>query len=382
MDNITNNVYYIGVNDYKTDLFEGQYPLPKGIAYNSYVIVDEKIAVLDTVEAKFYEEWQAKLKAVLKDRIPDYLIIHHMEPDHSANIQKFLETYPNVQIVGNNKTFRILEQFFPDLLFKPYEVVEGSAINLGSSVLHFYNAPMVHWPEVIVSYLQPDNILFSTDAFGRFGALDQEEEWIDEARRYYFGIVGKYGAQVQNLLARISFLEIDYICSLHGPILKGDARYYLDLYDRWSKYEPELRGTFIAYASMYGNTKAAAYRLYEGLKAKGEPVEIIDLGRADIFTGIAKAFAYPKLIIASPTYNTKLFPAVERFVQGIVDRNYQRRSIGIIENGSWGPFVEKRIREKFEASKDISYFNTVVSIRSSMNANSLAEIQALIDEIV
>lgn len=382
MDKVSSNVYHIGINDDKTDLFEGQYPIPKGMAYNSYVIVDEKIAVLDTVEGKFYEEWNAELGKILNGRLPDYLVVHHMEPDHSANIQKFLEVYPNVQIVGNSKTFKMLEQFFPALNFTPYEVNEGSVLNLGKSSLSFYNAAMIHWPEVIMSYLQPDKILFTADAFGKFGALDQEDDWLEEARRYYFGIVSKYGAQVQNLLGRIKDLEINGICSLHGPVLKDNIRSYIELYDLWSRYEPEFKGTFIAYASMYGNTKASAFKLYEGLKAKGETVEIFDLAREDMFTGITKAFAYPKLIIASPTYNTKLFPVVDHFLQAIIDRNYQKRTVGIIENGSWAPFVEKRIMEKFTGSKEISFFKNIVSIKSALNADSLAKIQELTDEIL
>lgn len=381
MNIVTENVFQIGINDYKTDLFEGQYPIPKGMTYNSYVIVDEKIAVLDTVEHKFFEEWLLELKSILQERKPDYLIVHHMEPDHSANIQKFINLYPDVRIVGNNKTFGMIEQFFPNLTYNAHEVREGSVLNLGKSNLTFFNAPMIHWPEVIVSHHDQGKSLFSADAFGKFGALDQKDDWLEEARRYYFGIVGKYGVQVQMLLKKISNLPIEAICSLHGPVLKGNIRYYLDLYDTWSKYEPELKGTFIAYASMYGNTKAAAYKLYEGLRAKGRTAEIMDLAREDIFLAISKAFAYENLIIASPTYNANLFPAADHFIQALVDRNFQNRTVGILENGTWAPAVIRKIKERFANSKNIQFLERTVSIKSALNADSLADIQALVDEI-
>jgi len=381
MNKVTENVFQIGINDYKTDLFEGQYPLPKGIAYNSYVIIDEKTAVLDTVDYKFSDEWLSQLQTILRGKAPDYLVVHHMEPDHSANLERFINLYPDVEIVGNNKTFKIIGQFFPNLKYKALEIGEGSVLDLGKGSLTFYNAPMIHWPEVIMTYYDQGKILFSADAFGKFGALDQDEQWLEEARRYYFGIVGKYGAQVQALLKKIRGLEIENICSLHGFVLKGNIDYYLDIYDTWSKYEPELKGTFIAYASMYGNTKKAALKLYEGLKAKGHPVEIMDLAREDIFTGIAKAFAYENLIIASPTYNMGIFPFADRFLQGLVDRNYQNRNVGIIENGTWAPAVIKKIKEKLVNSKDIRYFENSVSIKSALNDESLSAIQALLDEI-
>ncbi|MCK9470968.1 MAG: FprA family A-type flavoprotein [Bacilli bacterium] len=376
---IIDNIHYIGVNDYDLDLFEGQYPLPNGMAYNSYVIIDEKIAVMDTVDFNFHNEWLNNLEAVLNNRLPDYLVIHHMEPDHSASLKVFLTKYPKTIVVGNKKVLQMIGQFFPKLNIEDrfMEVKEAETLNLGSNLLTFYFAPMVHWPEVMLTYEGKNKVLFSADAFGKFGALDYEEEWVNEARRYYIGIIGKYGKQVQNILKKVSVLEIDYICSLHGPVLKDNIDYHIDLYNKWANYESEASGVTIAYCSMYGNTKEAAMLLYKKLKEENQEVAIFDLARSDVFGAIASAFKYDKLVLASPTYNTAVLPFMDNFINGLVSRNYSGRKIGIIENGSWAITAAKKMKEAFLNSSNIEFLEPIVSIRSSIAEVNLDEIEQL-----
>lgn len=384
MNNVTKDIFYVGVNDHKVDLFEGMYDVPNGMAYNSYVVADDKIAVMDTVDINFGDEWLANIKEILGDRSPDYLIIQHMEPDHSACIDKFLEIYPETAIVGNAKTFAMMTAFFPNLeTSNKITVKDGDKLNLGSHELTFIMAPMVHWPEVMVTYDNTDKVLFSADGFGKFGALDADEDWACEARRYYFGIVGKYGAQVQALLKKAAALDIQTICPLHGPILKENLGYYLGLYNTWSSYGVESEGVFIAYTSVYGNTKKAAELLKEKLLEKGCPkVAIADLAREDMAESVEDGFRYGKLVLATPTYNGTLFPFMSQYIEWLIERNYQNRTIGIIENGSWAATAAKCIKAKFENSKNITWADTTVSIKSSLSQENLNQIEALADELL
>lgn len=383
MKKITEDIYYAGVNDHQVDLFEGQFAVPNGMAYNSYVIMDEKIAVMDTVDVNFGEEWLANVAEILGDRKPDYLVVQHMEPDHSANITKFVEAYPEAKVVGNAKTFQMIENFFGLNLADKQEVVTNNGtLSLGSHELTFVFAPMVHWPEVMVTYDSKDKILFSADAFGKFGALDVEEDWACEARRYYFGIVGKYGAQVQALLKKAVTLDIEKICPLHGPILTENLGYYLDLYQTWSSYGVETEGVMIAYASVYGNTKKAAELLGEELKANGCPrVVVADLAREDMAECIADAFRHGKLVLATITYNGGVFPFMQTFIDGLKERNFQNRTIGIIENGSWAPVAAKNIKSMMEGCKNLTWTETSVTIKSGVKEETKAQIKALADEL-
>lgn len=384
MNKITNDIYYIGVNDHQIDLFEGQYDVPNGMAYNSYIIADEKTAIFDTVDGKFTDQWLGNIAEVIGGRKPDYLIVQHMEPDHSANIKKFLEKYPETTIVGNSKTFTMIDNFFEGItIANKLEVKEGEKLSLGKHELSFVFAPMVHWPEVMFTYDSTDKVLFSADAFGKFGALDADEDWACEARRYYFGIVGKYGAQVQGVLKKAGALDIQTICPLHGPVLKENLGYYLGLYNTWSSYGVESEGIFIAYTSVYGNTKKAAELLKEKLEAKGCPkVAIADLAREDMAESVEDAFRYGKLVIATTTYNADIFPFMKHFILDLTERNYQNRTIGIIENGSWAPLAAKTVKAMFEKSKNITFTDTTVSIKSAVKAANIAEIEALADELM
>ena len=383
MKKITEDIYYAGVNDHQVDLFEGQFAVPNGMAYNSYVIMDEKIAVMDTVDVNFGEEWLANVAEILGDRKPDYLVVQHMEPDHSANITKFVETYPEAKVVGNAKTFQMIENFFGlDLADKQEVVTNNATLSLGSHELTFVFAPMVHWPEVMVTYDSKDKILFSADGFGKFGALDAEEDWACEARRYYFGIVGKYGAQVQALLKKAATLDIEKICPLHGPILTENLGYYLDLYQTWSSYGVETEGVMIAYASVYGNTKKAAELLGEELKANGCPrVVVADLAREDMAECIEDAFRHGKLVLATITYNGGVFPFMQTFIDGLKERNFQNRTVGIIENGSWAPVAAKNIKSMMEGCKNLTWTETAVTIKSGVKEETKAQIKALADEL-
>ena len=383
MKKITEDIYYAGVNDHQVDLFEGQFAVPNGMAYNSYVIMDEKIAVMDTVDVNFGEEWLANVAEILGDRKPDYLVVQHMEPDHSANITKFVETYPEAKVVGNAKTFQMIENFFGlDLADKQEVVTNNGTLSLGSHELTFVFAPMVHWPEVMVTYDSKDKILFSADGFGKFGALDVEEDWACEARRYYFGIVGKYGAQVQALLKKAATLDIEKICPLHGPILTENLGYYLDLYQTWSSYGVETEGVMIAYASVYGNTKKAAELLSEELKVNGCPrVVVADLAREDMAECIEDAFRHGKLVLATITYNGGVFPFMQTFIDGLKERNFQNRTVGIIENGSWAPVAAKNIKSMMEGCKNLTWAETTVTIKSGVKEETKAQIKALADEL-
>ena len=383
MKKITEDIYYAGVNDHQVDLFEGQFAVPNGMAYNSYVIMDEKIAIMDTVDVNFGEEWLANVSEILGDRKPDYLVVQHMEPDHSANITKFVETYPEAKVVGNVKTFQMIENFFGlDLADKQEVVTNNGTLSLGSHELTFVFAPMVHWPEVMVTYDSKDKILFSADGFGKFGALDAEEDWACEARRYYFGIVGKYGAQVQALLKKAATLDIEKICPLHGPILTENLGYYLDLYQTWSSYGVETEGVMIAYASVYGNTKKAAELLSEELKVNGCPrVVIADLAREDMAECIEDAFRHGKLVLATITYNGGVFPIMQTFIDGLKERNFQNRTVGIIENGSWAPVAAKNIKSMMEGCKNLTWTETTVTIKSGVKEETKAQIKALADEL-
>lgn len=383
MKKITEDIYYAGVNDHQIDLFEGQFAVPNGMAYNSYVIMDEKIAVMDTVDVNFGEEWLANVAEILGDRKPDYLVVQHMEPDHSANITKFVETYPEAKVVGNAKTFQMIENFFGlDLADKQEVVTNNGTLSLGSHELTFVFAPMVHWPEVMVTYDSKDKILFSADGFGKFGALDAEEDWACEARRYYFGIVGKYGAQVQALLKKAATLDIEKICPLHGPILTENLGYYLDLYQTWSSYGVETEGVMIAYASVYGNTKKAAELLGEELKANGCPrIVVADLAREDMAECIEDAFRHGKLVLATITYNGGVFPFMQTFIDGLKERNFQNRTVGIIENGSWAPVAAKNIKSMMEGCKNLTWTETAVTIKSGVKEETKAQIKLLADEL-
>lgn len=380
---ITNDIRYIGVNDHDIDLFEGQYIVPEGMAYNSYVIIDEKIAVMDTVSADFGEEWLANLENVLAGRKPDYLIIHHMEPDHSANIDKFISAYPEAAVVGNAKTFEMIDQFFGSGLCKNRLAVKnGDTLSLGRHELTFLFAPMVHWPEVMMSYDGADKALFSADAFGKFGALDcQDKEWDCEARRYYMGIVGKYGMQVQAVLKKAAALDIKMICPLHGPVLTGDLSHYMSLYDIWSSYGVESEGVCIAYTSVYGNTKRAAELLAKKLEERGCKAAISDLARCDMAEAVEDAFRYGKLVLATTTYNADIFPFMKQFIDHLTERNYQNRTLGFIENGTWAPAAAKTMKAMFEKSKNINYIDTTVTLRSAMTDENAEAIERMAEEL-
>ena len=380
---VTNDIRYIGVNDHDIDLFEGQYIVPEGMAYNSYVIIDEKIAVMDTVSADFGEEWLANLENVLGGRKPDYLIIHHMEPDHSANIDKFISAYPEAAVVGNAKTFEMIDQFFGSGLCKnKLAVKNGDTLSLGRHELTFLFAPMVHWPEVMMSYDAADKALFSADAFGKFGALDcQDKEWDCEARRYYMGIVGKYGMQVQTVLKKAAALDIKMICPLHGPVLTGDLSHYMSLYDIWSSYGVESEGVCIAYTSVYGNTKRAAELLAKKLEERGCRAAISDLARCDMAEAVEDAFRYGKLVLATTTYNADIFPFMKQFIDHLTERNYQNRTIGFIENGTWAPAAAKIMKAMFEKSRNISYIDTTVTLRSAMTEENAEAIDRMAEEL-
>lgn len=384
MKKITEDIIYIGVNDHKLDLFEGQYTVPNGMAYNSYVILDEKTAVFDTVDGNFKEEWLSNLKEALNGRKPDYLIIQHMEPDHSANIEAFLEVYPETTVVGNAKTFQMLSNYFAQLELgdRKLTVANNDKLSLGKHELQFIFAPMVHWPEVMFTYDSTDKVLFSADAFGKFGALDVEEDWACEARRYYFGIVGKFGAQVQAVLKKLSALEIQIICPLHGPVLNENLSYYLDLYHTWSSYGVESEGVMIAYTSVYGNTKKAAALLAEKLSEKGCPkVVLCDLAREDMAEAVEDAFRYGKLVLATTTYNGDIFPFMRTFIESLTERGYQNRTIGLIENGSWASVAGKVMKSMFEKSKNITWLENSVKLTASVKSENLAQIEAVADEL-
>lgn len=384
MKNITKEIFYIGVNDHNIDLFEGLYDVPNGMAYNSYVIMDEKIAVLDTVDANFTDEWLENLKEALGNKNPDFLIVQHMEPDHSANIAEFLKAYPETVIVGNAKTFAMIKAFFENLDLKnTLEVKDGDTLSLGSHVLNFVFAPMVHWPEVMVTYESTEKVLFSADGFGKFGALDVDEDWACEARRYYFGIVGKYGAQVQSLLKKASSLDIQIICPLHGPVLTENLDYYFNLYNTWSSYGVESEGVMIAYTSIYGNTKAAAKLLADNLTEKGCPkVVFCDLAREDMAEAVEDAFRYGKLVLATTTYNADIFPFMKHFIFDLTERNYQNRTIGLIENGAWAPMAAKVMKGMFEKSKNITWLDTTVTIKAGMKSENITQIEAMAEELM
>ncbi|MCI7401272.1 MAG: MBL fold metallo-hydrolase [Christensenella sp.] len=384
MKNITKDVYYVGVNDHDIDLFEGQYIVPNGMAYNSYVIVDEKVAIIDTVDKNFTSQWLNNVKEALAGKTPDYLIVQHMEPDHSANIVNLINEYPNIQVVGNAKTFDMIKNFFGDSIsFSKLEVKNNDTLSLGAHNLTFIFAPMVHWPEVMVSYDSLDKILFSADAFGKFGALDVDEDWACEARRYYFGIVGKYGAQVQMLLKKVAALDVKTICPLHGPILDKDLEYYVNKYDIWSSYNVESEGVMIAYTSVYGNTKKAAEYLKDKLLALGcAKVVFCDLAREDMAEAVEDGFRYGKLVLATTTYNGEIFPFMKTFVDHLVERGYTNRTIGIIENGSWAPMAAKYIKAMMEKLKNITWLDQVVTIKSAMNKENEKQLDLMAQELL
>ncbi len=381
---ITNDIKYVGVNDHKVDLFEGQYVVPNGMAYNSYVIMDEKIAVMDTVDIHFEKEWLANVAEVLGDRKPDYLVVQHMEPDHAANIQNFMKVYPDTTIVANARTFVMINQFFtlPSDV-KKLEVKDMESLSLGKHVLTFVFAPMVHWPEVMVTYDSTEKVLFSADGFGKFGALDVEEDWDCEARRYYIGIVGKYGAQVQKLLKAAATLDIQIICPLHGPVLTENLGHYIEKYDIWSSYRPENEGVLIAYASIYGNTKKAAEMLAAKLEEKGCPkVVLADLARDDMAECVEDAFRYDRLVLASVTYNGDIFPFMKTFIHHLTERSYQNRKVGFIENGSWAPQAKKIMQGMLEKSKNITFYDNNVTIKSAVKPETEAAIEKMAEEIL
>ena len=379
---ITNDIRYIGVNDHAVDLFEGQYPVPNGIAYNSYVILDEKIAVMDTVDQNFTQPWLENLSAALEGREPDYLIVQHMEPDHAANVDKFLELYPEAVVVASAKAFAMMKGFFgTDYADRRLIVGEGDTLSLGKHVLTFVTAPMVHWPEVIVTYDSYDKVLFSADGFGKFGALDVEEPWEDEARRYYIGIVGKYGAQVQALLKKAAALDIAMICPLHGPVLTENLGHYLNLYDIWSGYRPESEGVVIAYTSVYGNTRDAALLLEQELKAQGQRVVVHDLARCDMSEAVADAFRFDRLVLATTSYNGDVFPFMKTYLHALTERSFRNRTVGLIENGSWAPVAAKVMKSILAESRDLRFAEPTVRIHAALNDESRAQIAALAKEL-
>ena len=376
------DIHYVGVNDHEVDLFEGQYVVPNGMAYNSYVIMDEKIAVMDSVEQRFADVWLENIDAALEGRTPDYLVVQHMEPDHSASIAGFMAKYPAAQVVSSAKAFTIMKQFYgSDFADRRIVVAGGSTLTLGGHELSFITAPMVHWPEVIMTYDAAAKTLFSADAFGKFGALDVEEDWACEARRYYFGIVGKYGAQVQVLLKKAAALEIEAICPLHGPVLCENVADYVALYDTWSAYRPESSGVAIAYASMYGNTKAAALLLADKLREKGVKVSVTDLARDDMAEAVEDAFRYDRLVLAAPTYNAGVFPVMRTFIHHLTERNYQNRTVGLIENGSWAPMAAKTMRGLLEGCKDVTILDAQVKLLSALNDESRAQVEQLAEAL-
>ena len=381
--NISDSIKYIGVNDRKIDLFEGQYKVPSGISYNSYAIIDEKVAIMDSVDANFTDEWLGNIKSTLGERAPDYLVVLHMEPDHSANIFNFTKKYPNAKIVSSAKSFAMMKNFFgTDFAEKRITVGDGDKLDLGARTLTFLTAPMVHWPEVIVAYDEKDKTLFSADGFGKFGTTDTEDDWIDEARRYYIGIVGKYGAQVQALLKKAAALDIQMICPLHGPVLKENLGYYISLYDTWASFRAEADGVVIAYTSVYGNTKTAVQLLADELKARGEDkVYIYDLARCDMSEAVAAAFKYSKLVLATTTYNADIFPHMREYINHLTERNYQKRKVALIENGSWAPMAAKVMRAMLEKSKDIDYADVSVKINSAISEENRQAIKNLADEL-
>ena len=381
---ITDSILYVGVDDKTIDLFESQYIVPNGISYNSYVIMDDKITIMDTVDARKTEEWMANLEQVLGTQTPAYLVVSHMEPDHASNIKLLMDKYPQMQVVGNAKTFAMIPQFFDvDLTDRTVVVKEGDTLSLGTHTLQFFMAPMVHWPEVMVTYEQTEKVLFSADGFGKFGALDTDEAWTCEARRYYFNIVGKYGAQVQALLKKAATLDIQTICPLHGPILKENLGYYLGKYDVWSKYEPEDEGVFIAYASIHGNTAKAAKKMAQILEEKGaKRVAIADLSRDDMAEAVEDAFRHDKLLLASATYDGGLFPCMEDFLHHLKAKNYQKRTVALMENGSWAPMAAKKMTAILETMKDITICEPIISIKSTMNAANLNEMEELAEKLV
>ena len=380
---VTKDIKYVGVNDHEIDLFEGQYVVPNGMAYNSYVIMDEKIAVMDSVDQNFGPQWLENLESALEGRKPDFLVVHHMEPDHSANIDLFLRTYPEATVVSSAKAFTMMKQFFgTDYADRRIVVGEGDTLNLGTHALTFVTAPMVHWPEVIMSYDSADKVLFSADAFGKFGALDAEEDWACEARRYYIGIVGKYGVQVQALLKKAAGLDISIVCPLHGPVLTENLGYYINLYDIWSSYRVESEGVLIAYTSVYGNTKKAVELLAKKLEEKGCPkVAVADLARDDMAEAVEDAFRYGKLVLATTTYNGDIFPFMKEFIHHLTERNYQNRTVGIIENGSWAPIAGKVMRKMLEGSKNLTFTENNVKIFSAVNEENRSQIEALAEEL-
>lgn len=380
---ISQDIKYVGVTDNKIDLFESQYKVPDGISYNSYVITDEKTAVMDTADKNFTEEWLGNIKNTLGAKSPDYLIVQHMEPDHSASIAEFMKQYPDTTVVGNAKTFAMIKGFFPELtIANTLTVKEGDTLTLGKHTLSFVFAPMVHWPEVMVTYDSTDKVLFSADGFGRFGAPDSDKGWAEEARRYYIGIVGKYGTQVQNLLKKASALDIAIICPLHGPVLSENLGYYLDLYNKWSSYTPETDGIMIAYTSVYGNTRKAAELLRDKLAGKGAEVLLTDLARSDMSKAVSDAFKYSKLVLATTTYNADIFPFMRIFIEGITERNYQNRTIAFIENGSWAPMAAKVMTGMFEKSKNLTILEESVKITSALNEESMAQLDALAEALL
>lgn len=380
--NITSDIRYIGVNDHDIDLFEGQYAVPNGMAYNSYVIMDEKIAVMDTVDGAFCGEWLGNLEKELSGRTPDFLVVHHMEPDHSANIAAFAEKYPAAKIVASRQAFVMMKQFFgTDYADRQVVAAEKSTLELGKHTLTFIGAPMVHWPEVVMSYDSADKALFSADGFGKFGALDADEDWACEARRYYFGIVGKYGAQVQAVLKKAAALDIAVICPLHGPVLTEDLGNYIGLYDVWSSYRAESEGVVIACSSVYGNTRKAADILAAKLADKGVKAVVHDLARDDMAECVEDAFRYDRLVLASPTYNADVFPFMRTYIEALTERNYQKRTVGFIENGSWAPLAAKVMKSMLEKSKELTFADPVVTVRSAVNADSEAQIAALADSL-
>ena len=378
---ITNDIKYVGVNDHEIDLFEGQYEVPCGMAYNSYIIMDEKIAVMDSVDIRFADRWIGNVKEALAGRDPDYLVIQHMEPDHSSSIMEFLSAFPGVTLVGSAKAFSMMQGLFgSDFMEQRLVVSEGDKLSLGRHELTFITAPMVHWPEVIVTYDSTDKVLFSADGFGKFGALDYDDEWACEARRYYFGIVGKYGMQVQALLKKVAKLDVCIICPLHGPVLSEDLDYYIGLYDIWSSYRPESQGVCIAYTSVYGNTKSAAELLAAELEKKGVTVALNDLARCDIHEAVEDAFRYDRLILATTTYNADIFPFMKEFIDHLTERNYQNRRVAFIENGSWAPIATKIMKGMLEKSKNLAYAETEIRINSAVNDENRAQIKELAEE--
>lgn len=382
MFKVENDIYCIGINDHSIDLFEGMYKVPDGVSYNSYVILDEKVAVLDTADAHFGEQWLNEVKEVLGGRQPDYLVIHHMEPDHSANIQNFLKVYPNVQVVGNAKTFVMIKEYFGFDVNNTVKVDEGSVLKLGKHSLRFVMAPLVHWPEVMVSYDEHSKVVFSADGFGKFGALDVDQPWDDEARRYYIGIVGKYGAQVQSLLKKLSALDVKKICPLHGPVLEGDLSHYIGLYDTWSSYRPEKDAIMVAYASVYGHTKAVAEMLADMLKKAGKEVIVADLARADRAKCVADAFMCSKLVLASVTYNAEIFPCMREFIDCLAERNFRSRTVAFIENGTWAPISAKLMRERLSGCKDLNFIGQTIKVRAAFSEENAPELETLVNELV